>query len=174
VHIVEGDPEKPFFEQNPELRYIPEIKVLIDKHGESKAGYYMWATYMFEDPRSKIYKVPLDEKKVIILENYLKVKDSTTNLEDIEKIRYSYPNIILTKTQVLYKGYADQMDEYMVYTKSLPIATHADKKLSYLEKLTKMWPTYEKITEKMNEEEASIQTRKGIVESPREKRASKQ
>ena len=65
------------------------------------------------------------------------------------------------------------MDEFMVHTKALPIATHADKKIVYLEKLTKMWPTYEKITEKMQEEEAATQTRKGVVESPREKRQNR-
>lgn len=173
MHVIEGDPEQPFFKQNPELRYLPEIKVLIDKHGEDKAGIYMWATYMFEDPRSKIYKVPSDEKNAIILDNYMLPKDKTCQLTDLTQIRKVYPSIILTKTQVLYKSYADQMDEFMVHTKALPISTHADKKLSYLEKLTKMWPTYEKISEKMEEDEAIAQTRKGTVESAREKRANK-
>lgn len=174
MHIIEGDPEKPFFEQNPELRYLPDVKALIDQHGEKKAGIYMWATYMYEDPRSKIYKVPSDEKNTIILDNYMLPQDASCKLIDLEHIRKVYPNIILTKTQVLYKGYADQMDEFMVHTKALPIATHADKKIVYLEKLTKMWPTYEKITEKMQEEDAITQTRKGVIESPREKRQNRQ
>jgi hypothetical protein len=174
MHIVEGDPELPFFEQNPELRYFPEIARLIAKHGETKAGHFMWATYMFEDPRSKMYKMPIDEKTQIIQEEYLSNKIDIGDLKEIEEVRQFYPRLILTKTQILYKGYADRMDELNVYNRSLNFDTHGDKIISNLEKMTKMWTTYEKICEKMEEEDqVTTQTRKGIKESYREKRSVK-
>lgn len=173
MHAVEGDPEKEFFEQNPELRYYPEIKRLIEKHGEKKAGVYMWAAYMFEDPRSKIYRVPIDERTSIISENYLKPKLKEFSVNELSEIRSVYPRLILTKTQILYKGYTDKIDEANVYIRSLSFDTNEEKVMRMLEKLTKMWPTYEKICEKLEEEEATAQTRKGVVESYREKRAQK-
>lgn len=175
MYIIEGDPEKSFFEQNPEIRYFAETKALISSCGEEEAGIYMWAAYMFEDPRSKIYKVPIDERTDIVINNYAKerMKDFSKSkfMKQLDPIRMFYPKLILSKTQILYKGYADQMDEFMVYTKSLPIASQADKKLIYLEKMTKMWPTYEKVSEKMVEEqEETSRTREGVHESYREKR----
>lgn len=179
MNVIEGDPEKDFFEQNPEIRYLKDVNKFILKYGEKKTGFYMWAAYMFEDPRSKIYKVPIDERTEIVMDTFLtsKMEGSGTRdqiTDELKEVRAAYPTIILTKNQILYKGYADQMDEFMVYTKALPIATHADKKVSYLEKLTKMWPTYEKIAEKMEEEEsANSEVRKGVKESHREKRSSR-
>jgi len=174
MHVVEGDQEKDFFDQNPELRYFPEIQRLIQKHGPKKAGFYMWATFMFEDPRSKIYKVPIDEKTDIIMKNYLANKVDSPNLSEIKEVRDFYPRLILTKSQILYKGYADRMDELNVYNRSLNFDTHGDKIISNLEKMTKMWPTYEKICEKMQEEDlANTEARGGVKESYREKRAAR-
>lgn len=176
MHVIEGDPEKDFFEQNPEIKYIPEIKRAIEKFGEKKAGIYMWAAYMFEDPRSRIYKVPIDERTEIIHDNYItpKLFDSVPReqlLRELSELRQAYPRLILTKNQILYKGYADKIDEANVYIRSLSFDTHGDKILSMLEKVTKMWPTYEKISEKMEEEEnANSEVRKGVKESHREKR----
>jgi IS1 family transposase len=173
MHAIEGDPEKDFFEQNPELRYIPDIKRQVDRFGEKKAGHFMWAAYMFEDPRSKIYKVPIDERTEIVLKGYLAGKVDDAKIEELRDIREAYPRIILTKNQILYKGYADKIDEANVYIRSLNFDTHGDKILSMLEKVTKMWPTYEKISEKMEEEEsANSEVRRGVKESHREKRTT--
>jgi len=171
MYVIEGDPEKSFFEQNPELRYIPEVAKLIRKYGEEKAGIYMWASYMFEDPRSKIYRIPIDERTELIKESYLSKRLPDFDVNDLSDVRAAYPTMVLTKTQILYKGYADKIDEANVFIRSLNFDTSGDKILHMLEKITKMWPTYEKIADKLQEEEASgSEVRKGIKESLRERR----
>lgn len=176
MFVVEGDPEKPFFEQNPELRYLPEVRLLVHQHGEDKAGVYMWASYMFEDPRSKIYKVPIDDRTEMILSNYIEPRligsfDKEKVIQELAGIREAYPRLALTKSQLLYKTYADKIDEALAYVRSLDFDSSAERIMHIMEKVTKMWPTYEKAAEKMREDDAAnSELRGGIKESHREKR----
>jgi hypothetical protein len=168
MHIIEGDPEQSFFDQNPEIRYISEVAKMIKKYGEKETGRMLWATYLLEDPHSKLYKIPHEEREQLVAENYIR---GEFKIKDLEEIREAYPRLIMSKTQILYKGWADKIDEANAFVRRLKFETDGDKILTYLEKINKMWSSYEKIAEAMEKEEnVNVEVRKGVKESLREKR----
>ena len=60
---VTGNPEKDFFEQNPEIKYMDIGHEVLKREGRAKASKVMWAIYQSEDPDSQLYRIPIAEKR---------------------------------------------------------------------------------------------------------------
>lgn len=68
-----GNAENDFWEQNPELNYIPEIRVAKNEYGIAQASKYAWAIVLMSHPKSKLSR--LDNKVEIIAQQYLQIPE---------------------------------------------------------------------------------------------------
>ena len=56
--LIQGDPDKNFWEYNKELKFVTPFKKLYDDYGDKESSKIMWAIYLTEDPRSRFYRIP--------------------------------------------------------------------------------------------------------------------
>lgn len=164
--MITGNPDKDFFEQNPELKYKTEFKKLLEEYPK-EASKVAWATYLLEDPNSKFYRVPREERLKEVENNYYKI--------DYKKFKWfmdAYSRNVLTKEQSMFKIHCDKLDELTAFLKELSLDDESQfkKYISIMDKLPKIWDAFETIKTKMNEEESKSKIRGGAKESSREKR----
>lgn len=169
--LVTGNPESNFFEQNPELSVFRDVKQLINEVGKDRASTIMWAVYLTEDPRSKFYRMEKEERRNEVATFYL--EEPNFNWDEIKELVDAYPRMCLSKEQVMFKIWADKMDEAIAYVKHLDFDDDDVKILRIMEKVGKMWTTYETVKKKMLEEEGKDQLRGGATKSLKERRAKK-
>lgn len=119
-----------FFEQNPDLAYVPELKALIDYHGIEKAGKIMWAFWLVSHPESGIFDQPRDIKRRWVEENFLGWKLDWDSIDLADAWR-CFPNLTMTIEE---RAYHDGM---MLYEMSIRDAQHMDpnKRGTFLQKL---------------------------------------
>lgn len=169
MSLISGDPNKDFFEQNPEIEYFSEVRAFIKKHGKKKAGKYLWATYMTEDPNSKLYKgTDLEERRKIVSKNFLNEEDF--NWGDIEDCISFYPRIMLTKEEVFFDIWARKLDEIKVYfnTTSIIDFNDVDKLLKAMNQVPKLIEGYEAMKNKMIASQKTTKVHGGKKESASE------
>ena len=169
-NLVGGNPDSDFFEQNPELQYFHQVKALIKAVGKERASKLMWAIYLVEDPRSKFYRMEKESRLKEVAQFYLEEPDFDWE-GDIKEVLEAYPRLCLSKAQVMFKIWADKMDEAVAYLKQLNFEEDDTKIIRIMEKLGKMWDTFDKVKKKMVEEEQRDQLRGGAVKSFKERRA---
>lgn len=74
-----GNAENDFWEQNPELNYIPEFRTAKNEYGTAQASRYAWAIVLMSHPKSKLSR--LDDKARVIAEQFLEITE-----EDFEAL----------------------------------------------------------------------------------------
>lgn len=164
--MITGNPENDFFEQNPELKYLSEIKKAVKDYSKSESSKILWAIYLLEDIDSKFYRLPRDQRISEIKKNYYDL-----DIQKFKELITAYPTLIgLTKEQRLYKIQADKLEELTIYLRDLTIETDFEKTLKIQEKMPKIWEGYDKVYNKMIETQSKNNLRAGAVESAREKR----
>lgn len=116
--FVKGSPDKDeFFTVNPEFKFIDEFKRFIKKHGEEKAGKYMWAIYMTEDPSSSLYNSPPTIRRDNVKRNFL--KDEKFDWEELEEVITAYKKHGMGAKKRMYAEYLELMEERSKYLKTL-------------------------------------------------------
>lgn len=71
ILYLNGSIEDNFFKQNPDTKKYPQIKKLIEEHGEDVASSIMWSFYLLIDPRSFIFnKMTFGERNKFVINNY--------------------------------------------------------------------------------------------------------
>lgn len=168
-HIT-GNPERDFFEQNPEFQYV-QLGFLVKKEQKDDASKIMWALFLSEDPESKLFRIPVEERRSNIAEMYL--KDPNFDWTSIQQYIDMYPMSILTKEQIMYKIWADKLDELTTHLRKLDITKEDAKVIKIMEKMEKIWTSYEKVRTKMVETKNKSQLHGGATESKRESRGSR-
>lgn len=168
--LVVGTPERDFFEQNPELEYITEVKNFIKKFGgKKKAGRLLWAIYLTEDPNSKLYRgMDIEERRKEVSKNYLNEPDF--NWDELKDFISSYPRIALTKEEVFFDIWARKLDEVQVYFKETNLINFddADKLLKAMNQVPKLLEGYETMKNKMIASQKNVKTFGGKKESASE------
>lgn len=161
---IKGDPSKPFFEQNPDLRYYDCFVWLIDSYcdgDEQKAGKIAWAAWLMEDPDSTYQGFLPNERRIVIAKNYL--KDEKFNWEDIKRFLTQLPNVAMTKAKKRYKQVSDTYDsvlQELVTDEEITTRQKADilAKVGVIEKGLSI---AEEKFEKEKKEEEQVQSSKG-------------
>ncbi|MDG1314744.1 MAG: hypothetical protein P8P29_04365 [Flavobacteriaceae bacterium] len=169
---VTGNPEKDFFEQNPEIKYMDIGHEVLKREGKVKASKVMWAIYLSEDPESQLYRIPIAEKRKNIEDRYLSEVENF-DWNEIEYAIRMYPRFILTKEQGMYKIWGDKLDELTTHLKSLDITSDDEKVIKIMEKTEKIWGSYEKVKTKMIDTIGKSQLHGSGTESKRESRSSR-
>lgn len=164
MELVKGDPKADFWEQNPALRFLSDLKDVQNTKSSSKI---MWAVYLIEDPDSPFYKIPREDRISEVQANYYNL--------DIKKYNYllnAYSRLCLTKEEAMFKIHMDSMDQLTSHLKSLDIGEDKDfnKMIKVMEKLPKIWEGLEKIKTKMIDKKNKTALRGGAKQSAREKR----
>lgn len=162
MSIAKGSIHDDFFEQNPELTILPEVKKLLDSKNKD-ASKIMWSIYLMEDPESTFYRIPREERIEEIKREYFDI-----NLEDYPELVREYSRFILTKEQWMLKEYYDGMEELVLRLKDQ--ATSIDDRLKILSQVPKVWDGLEKIKKQIKEEGSKTQIRGNAKEGAREKR----
>lgn len=161
--FVKGNPEFDFFEQNPEIKYFSEFSDIVKDENGSKI---MWSLYMSEDPDSKLFRMPKDQRISEIIDNYY---PEYIHNEELSK---KYANLVLNKEQQLYKIHIEKLEDLTTYLKQLEVDKDQDfdKYIKIIDKLPKAWEALEKIKSKMIDKENKSTVRGGAQQSLREKR----
>jgi len=165
--LITGNPELNFFEQNPELRYLSEIKKAVSEYSEKEASKILWAIYMIEDPNSKLYRIPKDKRIEEVQKNYYNI-----DVEKFKDLIRAYPGLIsMSKEEKMFKVHVDKLDELTGFLKDLCLTApdEFDKALKILEKLPKIWSGFDTVKTKLIESQEKTILRAGAVESAREK-----
>jgi hypothetical protein len=167
---VRGNPALDFFEQNPELEFREPCVTLLKNEKKQEASKIMWAIYMLEDPDSQFYRLPVNQRKEEIENNFLK-----DNKFDWEKYKYvvdGYPSLVFSKEKYMFKIWSDKLDQLTSYLKDLDFSKEkeSEKALKIMKEMKPIWEGYEKVKGKMVEEESKTNLRGGAKQSSREKR----
>ena len=146
---IVGDPDKDFFDQNPELKYIPEFKQFRAEH--KKPSRLLWAVYFMCDPKSQFYKIPEEARRQEISRTYL--EDENFDWEIVSELEKAWPRLILTKAEINYDIWASKLDQLTVYLKELQFGEHDQLILNILDKSEKIWSSFKKVEALMKKEE---------------------
>lgn len=170
--IVQGNPELDFFEQNPELRYISLCQEVLSRE-KGNASKVMWAVYLTEDPNSRLYNVPYTERRREVAINFF--KDENYDWEDIKYVITGYPRTVLTKEEIMFKIWGDKLDMLTAHVKDLNLETDSgfNKTFKVMEKMDKIWSTYDTVKNKMVEQKTKSRLQGGGSESRREARGKR-
>lgn len=169
--LIKGNPERDFFDQNPEVAYFePFAKV---KKEEKNASKICWAIFMREDPNSDFYRIPENQREEEIKKNYL--KDEKFEFEDYKYLIDAWPRYCLEKEEAMFKIWGDKLDQLTQHVRTLdPTIEKEEKRLvTIMEKMTKIWDAYDAVKSRMIESEQKGKIRGGSQESAREKRKRK-
>jgi hypothetical protein len=155
--FIVGNPEGDFFEQNPQLRYFPATQQLLSSAAEN-ASKLMWAVYLTEDPESKYYALPYEERRRIIAENYL--KDPGFDWESVAYLVEAYPDMSLSRIGRWYKQLSDQFERMVQTVSTMDTIDQFKDVLSMYEKLDKVFKGLEVVENAMQKEKAkSVEVR---------------
>lgn len=150
--FIQGNPEEDFFQQNPQVRYFDPVQRLLSSAAEDVAGKIMWAVYLTEDPDSKYYPLPYEERRRIIAENYLKQPDFPW--EDYSYVVSAYPDMCLGVTERWYKMLADKYSDMVVAVSKMDVIEEYKEILMMYDKLEKIFKGLDVVENKMRKEKA--------------------
>lgn len=107
--LVTGDPSVDFFQQNPELEFYPFVaKIKIDH--KKKASDILWALYMAEDPKSKIYHGLDYEERIDVVEK----KYSVDYVDDCVPYKDAYINAAMGPHERIFKRLNDKFQKMVI------------------------------------------------------------
>ncbi len=109
-----------FFDNNPELRYFDETAELIENLGEKEASKIMHAIYLTEDPNSDFYGFSMEDRRKLVLRNYLKLDEFVW--EDYDNIIKAWPGWFLTSIEKNYKSLCDIFDKMVTEVSILEVS----------------------------------------------------
>lgn len=161
---VTGDPGNNFFDQNPEVKYIPEFQKLIKDEGKERASEVLWALYLTTDPKSDWATMSIDERRQLADETYL------SEPIDWEKYKYLvniYESLILTRAEYIFNVWERKAEQMTSYLDQLEFGTDDDKTiLTLFKQADEIWDKLEKVRESFNKEREKLsKATRGDVES---------
>ena len=170
--FIVGNPEEDFFEQNPHLGVIgvfKEIRMTMEKEDASKT---CWSVYLLEDPDSKLWNIPKEDRSTEVKDNYYKL--DYDNLL-VQNLIVNYPTLCIPKEKRMFKIHSDMLDDLTMHYKSLDLSVDKEfeRYLKIADKLPKMWDAMDKIKSRMFAEGAQSGTKGSVTLSPSEKRRSR-
>ena len=157
-----GNIQEDFFEQNPDLTTLPEVKKLLEKEDKKIASKVMWSIYLIEDPESTYYRIPREERIKEVQKEYYDIK-----LEAYKPLIEDYCRFTLSKEELMLKIYFDEMDNLVTQLKT---TRDISTKLKILEKIPKVWEGLEKIQNKLKEGQNKTRIKGHAREGAMEKR----
>lgn len=165
MSIISGDPNKNLFEQNPEIEFISGIKDFIKDIGSrEEASKFLWAVYMVDDPKSKLYKIMNEEERMAdVAKNYLQKEDFDWNL--LSEIRKEYIKISLTKEEKFFTIWGQKIEELQIWLKQTSIIENTDQVVKIMKEIPKLVEGYEKVKNEMLAEKRKGRLRGGGKES---------
>lgn len=155
--FVVGDPEKDFFEQNPELRYLDSSQKLLKQSSPEIASKVRWAVFMLFDPDSRFYRSKLEKRVELVNNNYLK-GEITFNFEpetlkvtsqDFQYVIDAYPREFMTKAK---RDYYERELSYQLLIQQERESNNMKDKADVQVKLARIYDALEKAREKFEEE----------------------
>lgn len=174
--MITGNPEKDFFDQNPELKFMSGFQKPLKELSKSEASKLMWSIYLLEDPDSKFYSIPYKDRIKEIKDLYNPDFDPEEAMT--KELITIYPRLTMSKEKMMYKEQMDSMDALTAHLKTLRVEmVDSDKAftqfMKVMEKIGKIWDGFDKVKQKFIESESKSQMRGGAQESAREKRRQK-
>lgn len=169
TNIITGNPELPFFDQNPQLKYISVFDQILRQFPDDYDK-VLWAIYLTEDPSSKFYNMPRDQRRTEVAKNYL--ENERFNWHALEEVIVDYVRVTMSKEKLMYKMIVDKMESMVMRLKSLDETEDKDwrKIMNLLEKSSKIWDSLDKVKERLEQSEAVDNMKGGGKKSFREKR----
>lgn len=134
--FVSGDPDRDFWEQNPELKYKKPFNAL---YKEKEGSRIMWAIYLTSDVKSRFHRYGPDEKRKEISETYIKRR---FKLSDYESYIESYVEECLTEKERNYKKWGDMLRDFDKHFDSMSFNTSLKEKMEMLKQRDKLWKSY--------------------------------
>lgn len=107
--LVQGDPAGDFLEQNPELKFLPFVQRILDRH-KTRASKVLWSLYLVEDPKSKIYHALIYEQRVYEVEKTY----SISYVDDCVPYKDEYINAALGPHERMYKRLNDKFQNMIL------------------------------------------------------------
>lgn len=145
---IQGDPEKDFFEQNPEVKYFPDFQKIIKEEGsKERASRVMWAVYLTRDPNSDWYHMSTKEKEALAKESYL--KDQEFDFDEYKWLIKAYEKNLMDVTERNFSVWVRKLEQMTNRLDELSFGDKNDKLiLSYFTSLDKIWDTIYKVRDK--------------------------
>lgn len=173
VELVQGNPELDFFEQNPELAFISDFKEVREEYSKDIASQMMWALYLSEDPNSKLYNVPYEDRLAELKKTFELLEDEHWTYIK-KKLAKVYSRIVLPKEAAIFKIWSDKLDDLGVHIRELGFGskTDEDRIIKLMTSYEKILASFDKIKIKYQASTLGEQTRKGFTQSARELRNS--
>ncbi len=172
LHInIQGNPDLDFLDQNPEFRYLTPFKNMLLSYGPEESSRIFWAVYLMEHPNSSLYRIPREDRKQEIEDNYLE-GEFPWEEDEIKDFSGEFMKLSLSKTQLLYKIWADKLDELSSYLAGLSFdkKTEAAEAFRIMEKMDKIWKAYFQAEQLVSDEDQKGELRGGGARSFRETR----
>jgi len=136
--------------------------------GKGNSSLIMWAISLFCDPESRLFRLTDKRKKEIIEKDYYK---GLINWGKYEKHIEVYKSLYSTQANRSLVNWEEKLQERDAFLKELPYSMETGETLDkMLSNTSKLYDLYEKILERLKEEESEGITKGGRTESVGEKK----
>lgn len=160
-----------YWKIDPQLKAVEPFATLFknDKSkGKGNSSQIMWAISLFCDPESRLFKLTKKRKQEIIEKDYYKKElDWGKYKEHIE----TYTSLYTTQAIRSLVNWEEKLQERDAFLKEVPYTLETGDTLDkMLSNTSKLYDLYEKILERLKEEESEGITKGGRTESLGEKK----
>ncbi len=155
------DDKKDFWETFPELLNYPVLEELSDLHEDSST--IMWMIHKCEHPKSTLYRDP-NKYSLPSIKKVLDPVDKKLKAACIDV----YKNACLTLGEMQLVRWKATTDSLLAYVQNRDYSefkpAEVDKFGGILDKIQKMYVTYDKIMEQISNEETAVEGKKSLSE----------
>ena len=163
-----------YWDVDPQLKVIEPFASLYNEDKTKKKGtssLYMWAVALHADPESRLFKIGKESKENIIYNDYIKSKKEDFSWDVVKEHIEAYKKLYLTQAQRSLVDWEEKLEERGKFLKGVPYTLEDGDTLDkMLAATSKLYDHYEKILERLADEEAEGQTKGGRIESISEKK----
>lgn len=157
--IVQGSPEKSFWEQNVEIELLPQCQNLIREHGTELSSVIAWVSYLVFHPESTLVRTIVDhDNRYEVIKGKL-ATDIPDTLDEFytayEKEVDSFLDAILSKGQKLYRRWEDELDRL---TANIAKESSVKNRITYMLNVDKISEALDKARDYMLAEEKNSAT----------------
>jgi len=165
------DIKSSYWKIDPQLKAIEPFATLYknDKSkGKSNSSLLMWAIALFTDPESRLSKLSKARKQEIIQKDYYK---GLLNWDKYKEHIDIYKSLYTSQAVRSLVNWEEKLQERDAFLKEVPYSLDTGETLDkMLANTSKLYDLYEKILEKLKEEESEGVTKGGRTESLGEKK----
>lgn len=161
MNIIYGTVDQPFFEVNPEFKYIKEFVDLIKKEGEERAGLLLWCFYLVYSSKSQWVLESFDTRVKNVENHYLQ---ASLDLDKYEKYISKFKEVTKGPSEKSFDNWREELENMDKAISKIPWKEDKiESKQKYLAAKEKLWKNLRDAEVLLDEEKKDTRTQGNTV-----------